>query len=169
MKCIDSNFQFRLIFYFINKTEINLIDKFGVQSLRSQCNKKSSSTSCIPKAKGQRERMLGETVSNNGILVHDIAIVGPYEGDNFTTIGEAIASAPDHLNPEDGYFVIYGRQGDYQEYIIVPKDKKNLMLIGDGINKTVITGNHNRIDGWTTYNSSTFGMYIKFSFHFSLL
>ncbi|XVF41037.1 hypothetical protein PTKIN_Ptkin01aG0248100 [Pterospermum kingtungense] len=99
--------------------------------------------------------MLGE-VDANGILVHDVAIVGPYEGDNFTTIGEAIASAPNNLNPEDGYFIIYGRQGHYQEYITVPKEKKNIMLIGDGINNTIITGNHNRIDGWTTYNSSTF-------------
>jgi pectinesterase len=31
------------------------------------------------------------------------------------------------------------------------------MLLGDGINRTVITGNHSVIDGWTTFNSSTFG------------
>ncbi|VVB13268.1 unnamed protein product [Arabis nemorensis] len=32
------------------------------------------------------------------------------------------------------------------------------MLIGDGINKTIISGNHSFIDGWTTYNSSTFAV-----------
>ena len=101
--------------------------------------------------------MLGE-VEANGILINDTVLVGPYEGDNFTTIGEAIASAPNNSNPEDGFFIIYAREGYYQEYIIVPKEKKNIMLIGDGINKTIVTGNHSKIDGWTTYNSSTFGM-----------
>ncbi|XWS57077.1 hypothetical protein CRYUN_Cryun09bG0140400 [Craigia yunnanensis] len=99
--------------------------------------------------------MLGE-VEANGILINDTVLVGPYEGDNFTTIGEAITSAPNNLNPEDGFFMIYAREGYYQEYIIVSKEKKNIMLIGDGINKTIVTGNHSKIDGWTTYNSSTF-------------
>jgi hypothetical protein len=31
------------------------------------------------------------------------------------------------------------------------------MMIGDGINKTIITGNHSVVDGWTTFGSPTFG------------
>ncbi|KAL7239522.1 hypothetical protein ACSBR2_005421 [Camellia fascicularis] len=30
------------------------------------------------------------------------------------------------------------------------------MMIGDGINQTIITGNHSMADGWTTFNSATF-------------
>ncbi|URD79414.1 pectinesterase [Musa troglodytarum] len=32
------------------------------------------------------------------------------------------------------------------------------MMIGEGINQTVITGNHSVADGWTTFNSSTFAV-----------
>ncbi|XVF24554.1 hypothetical protein REPUB_Repub13aG0138100 [Reevesia pubescens] len=93
--------------------------KNGALRTTSHCNNKS--TDC-PK----RQRMLGE-VEGKGILINEAVIVGPYDGDNFTTISEAITSAPNNSNPGDGYFIIYARQGYYQE-----------------------------IDGWTTYNSSTF-------------
>lgn len=83
-----------------------------------------------------------------------VSLDGTYD---FTSIGDAVAAAPNNSKPEDGYFLIYAREGYYEEYVIVPKEKKNLLLIGDGINKTVITGNHSVIDGWTTFNSSTFG------------
>lgn len=102
------------------------------------------------------ERILKES-ENQGILLNDFVIVSPYETDNYTSIGEAIAAAPNNTKPEDGYFLIYVREGYYEEYVIVPKEKKNILLIGDGINRTVITGNHSVIDGWTTFNSSTFG------------
>ncbi|KAG7624748.1 Pectinesterase catalytic [Arabidopsis thaliana x Arabidopsis arenosa] len=100
---------------------------------------------------------LGET-SGGSILVSKAVIVGPFKSDNFTTITDAIAAAPNNTRPEDGYFVIYAREGVYEEYIVVPINKKNLMLIGDGINKTIITGNHNVVDGWTTYNCSSFAV-----------
>jgi hypothetical protein len=49
----------------------------------------------------------------------------------------------------------------------VPKKKTNLMLVGDGIGKTVVKASRNVVDGWTTFQSSTFG---KFNyFYLSLL
>lgn len=92
--------------------------------------------------------------------------VGPYETDNFPTITEAVAAAPNHTFPEQGYFVIYARAGLYEEYVVISNKKRNIMLIGDGINKTIISGNHSFIDGWTTYNSSTFGTYLFCSYIF---
>ncbi|KAF3434318.1 hypothetical protein FNV43_RR25421 [Rhamnella rubrinervis] len=127
---------------------------------RSSCNKSRGSCSSSPKV----ERILGdhmEDEKSSGILVSEMVTVSPYGaeyGDNFTTIGDAIAFAPNNSKPEDGYFVIYAKQGYYEEYIVIPKHKKNLMLLGDGINLTVITGNHSVIDGWTTFNSSTFAV-----------
>ncbi|KAG7949045.1 hypothetical protein I3843_13G039800 [Carya illinoinensis] len=105
-----------------------------------------------------KERILGELMEDGGILVNDTVTVGLYGKDNFTSINEAIAFAPNQSKPGDGYFIIYAREGYYQEYVVVPKHKKNIMLIGDGINRTVITGNHSVIDGWTTFNSSTFAV-----------
>lgn len=106
--------------------------------------------------KSRGERILDE-MESSGIIVNDSVIVSRDGTDNFTSIGAAIDSAPNNTKPEDGYFVIYLRKGHYKEYVVVPKYKKNIMLLGDGINKTVITGKHNFVDGWTTFNSSTFG------------
>ncbi|KAK7314024.1 hypothetical protein VNO77_39232 [Canavalia gladiata] len=113
------------------------------------CNKSSNCT--------RSERILEES-EGNGILLKDFSVVSLDGTDNFTSIGEAIAAAPDNLKPEDGYFLIYVKKGYYEEYIIVPSKKKNILLIGDGINKTCITGNHSVVDGWTTFNSSTFAV-----------
>lgn len=124
---------------------------FFIQVLRKTCD---NDKDCRKAA-----RKLGElgVTSGGSILVSQAVIVGPYKSDNFTTITDAIAAAPNNARPEDGYFVIYAREGVYEEYIVVPINKKNLLLMGDGINKTIITGNHNVVDGWTTYNCSSFG------------
>ncbi|KAK1354254.1 Pectinesterase [Heracleum sosnowskyi] len=75
---------------------------------------------------------------------------------NFTTISDAVAAAPeksDQASP--GYFVIYVLAGIYEEYVSIPKNKHYLMIVGDGINQTVITGSQSVGDGWSTFNSST--------------
>ncbi|KAK9282367.1 hypothetical protein L1049_005284 [Liquidambar formosana] len=76
---------------------------------------------------------------------------------NFTTINDAVAAAPSNTNASNGYFLIYITAGVYAEYVSIPKNKGYLMMIGDGINQTIITGNRSVADGWTTFNSSTFG------------
>ncbi|KAL5078342.1 hypothetical protein RYX36_017326 [Vicia faba] len=115
------------------------------------CNKTLNCTS------SRSERILKQSESQ-GILLNDYVLVSPYGNANHTSIGDAIAAAPNNSTPQDGYFLIYVREGYYEEYVIVPKEKKNILLVGDGINKTIITGNHSVIDGWTTFNSSTFAV-----------
>ncbi|KAJ4873505.1 putative pectinesterase/pectinesterase inhibitor 25 [Raphanus sativus] len=124
-----------------------------IKGLRKTCDKDKDCRNAHDRKLGE----LGET-SGGSILVSQAVIVGPYKSDNFTTITDAIAAAPNNARPEDGYFVIYAREGVYEEYIVVPINKKNLLLMGDGINKTIITGNHNVVDGWTTYNCSSFAV-----------
>ncbi|OVA03696.1 Pectinesterase [Macleaya cordata] len=105
-------------------------------------------------------RNLAEETEGGRIQVNDTVTVSK-DGinGNFTTIGDAIAFAPNNTRIEDGYFVIYVMEGVYEdEYIVVPKYKKYIMLLGDGINRTVITGNRSVIDGWTTFNSATFAV-----------
>ena len=128
-----------------------------MQLLRTKysCAKLSNCTS-------RTERILKESGSQ-GILLYDFVIVSHYGIDNYTSIGDAIAAAPNNTKPEDGYFLVYVREGLYEEYVVIPKEKKNILLVGDGINKTIITGNHSVIDGWTTFNSSTFGKYFVLS------
>ncbi|KAJ8443782.1 hypothetical protein Cgig2_029687 [Carnegiea gigantea] len=62
---------------------------------------------------------------------------------NFTTVGEAVAAAPDKRGER---FVIYVKEGVYDEIVEVPKKKKNVMIVGDGMDLTIITGNLNVVD-----------------------
>ena len=55
------------------------------------------------------------------------------------------------------FFVIYVVAGVYEEYVSIPKYKQHLMMIGHGINQTIITGNHSVGGGYTTFNSYSFG------------
>jgi pectinesterase len=78
---------------------------------------------------------------------------------NYTTVGDAVAAAPSNLAGSSGYFVIRVAAGVYEENVVVPKSKKYVMMIGDGIGQSVITGNRSVVDGWTTFNSATFGKF----------
>ncbi|XP_044335861.1 pectinesterase [Triticum aestivum] len=77
---------------------------------------------------------------------------------NYTTVGDAVAAAPSNLGASSGYFVIRVAAGVYEENVVVPKSKKYVMMVGDGIGQTVITGNRSVVDGWTTFNSATFAV-----------
>lgn len=70
---------------------------------------------------------------------------------NFTTITEAVAAAP---NKSETRFIIYIKAGQYYENVEVDKKKTNIMFLGDGIGKTLIKGNRNVVDGWTTFRSA---------------
>lgn len=92
-----------------------------------------------------------------GVLVSKIVTVSRDGRGTFSTINDAINAAPNDTDVSNGYFLIYIKEGVYEEYISIAKNKINLMMIGDGINQTIITGNRSAVDGWTTFNSATFG------------
>lgn len=74
---------------------------------------------------------------------------------NYQTVKEAIDAAP--LKSEKRT-VIYVKRGVYKENVEVKKKKWNIVLIGDGMGATIITGDRNVVDGWTTYRSATFAI-----------
>ncbi|GLT61207.1 hypothetical protein SLA2020_339290 [Shorea laevis] len=71
---------------------------------------------------------------------------------NFTTITDAINFAPN--NSYDHRTIIYVKQGVYDENVEIPTYKPNVVLLGDGSDVTLITGNRS-VDGWTTFSSAT--------------
>ncbi|KAK8497537.1 hypothetical protein V6N13_002941 [Hibiscus sabdariffa] len=103
-------------------------------------------------------RKLLQTSDPDQVLVSDIVTVSQDGSGNFTTINDAVSAAPNNTNGVKGYFLIYITAGVYQEYVSIAKNKKYLMMIGDGINQTIITGNRSVVDGWTTFNSATFAV-----------
>lgn len=83
------------------------------------------------------------------------AVVAADGSGNFTRIMDAIDQVPNYNTRR---FVIYVKKGVYNEYVEIGKKKTNIMMIGDGMDLTVISGNHNFVDGWTTYRSATFAV-----------
>lgn len=71
---------------------------------------------------------------------------------NYKTVSEAVASAP---NKGKTRYVIYVKKGTYKENVQIGSSKKNVMLVGDGMDYTVITGDLNVKDGSTTFKSAT--------------
>ncbi|XP_047320267.1 pectinesterase-like [Impatiens glandulifera] len=71
---------------------------------------------------------------------------------NFTTIGEAIAAAP--IQSKDIISIMI-REGVYDEYIVIGKEKINIMFIGDGMYKTIVSGNRSVHDGIGTDKTAT--------------
>lgn len=108
--------------------------------------------------KRKYRRWLLQAAPTKGVVAD--AVVALDGTGNFTRIKDAIEAAPQLSTKK---FVIYIKRGVYNEYVEISKKKWNIMMIGDGIDVTVISGNRSFIDGWTTYRSATFG---KSSFSF---
>ncbi|KAJ6384573.1 hypothetical protein OIU78_027807 [Salix suchowensis] len=91
-------------------------------------------------------RLLAAPVSK---IKADIVVAKDGSGD-FTTITEALNHVPIKRKKA---FVLHIKEGVYQEYLEIRMD--NLVVIGDGREKTRITGNKNFVDGINTFRTST--------------
>ncbi|XP_019160485.1 PREDICTED: pectinesterase-like [Ipomoea nil] len=76
----------------------------------------------------------------------------------YKTIKDALEAVPDK---SDKRFVIYVKKGMYFENVKVEKSKWNVMMIGDGKDATVVSGNLNFVDGTPTFQTATFAVFGK--------
>ncbi|CAL5376844.1 unnamed protein product [Camellia sinensis] len=104
--------------------------------------------------KSKDRKLLQSSTNGNGVLVADVVVAADGSG-NFSKVMDAISAAPEYSSRR---YVVYVKKGVYNEYVEISKKKWNLMMIGDGIDVTVISGNRSFIDGWTTYRSATFAV-----------
>jgi pectinesterase len=72
----------------------------------------------------------------------------------YRTVSEAVARAPNHSKRK---YVIYVKRGVYHENVEVRKKKTNIVIVGEGMGETVISGSRSFSSGWTTFRSATFG------------
>ncbi|XP_010266280.1 PREDICTED: pectinesterase-like [Nelumbo nucifera] len=79
----------------------------------------------------------------------DVVVAADGSG-NYKTISEAVAASSKRSGSR---FVIYVKRGVYKENVEIKAS--NIMLIGDGIDATIVTGSRNVQDGSTTFRSAT--------------
>lgn len=84
----------------------------------------------------------------------DVVVKKDGSGD-YKTIGAAIVSAT--KRSDNRRYVIHVKAGVYKEYINIGPKLKNIMLVGDGVGKTIITGSRSVKEGSTTFKSATLG------------
>ncbi|KAI3664843.1 hypothetical protein L6452_43452 [Arctium lappa] len=74
----------------------------------------------------------------------------------FKKISDALKAVPDKSTKR---FVIYVKKGIYYENVRVEKPKWNVMMIGDGMDLTIVSGRLNVVDGTPTFSSATFAVF----------
>ncbi|TKY47990.1 pectinesterase 30 [Spatholobus suberectus] len=74
------------------------------------------------------------------VCCHGTIIVSKDGSGDYTTVGEAITKAPE-LSDEP--HTIHVRAGTYEEYVVIPAEKTNIKLVGDGPHHTKIVGYQN--------------------------
>ncbi|KAL0462261.1 UNVERIFIED_CONTAM: putative pectinesterase/pectinesterase inhibitor 51 [Sesamum latifolium] len=89
-------------------------------------------------------------------LIADVTVCKGGNGCNYESVQQAVNAAPEK---SDKRFVIHIKGGVYEEKVRVPLGKRNVVFLGDGIGRTVITGSMNVMQpGVNTYNSATVGV-----------
>ncbi|KAK2652493.1 hypothetical protein Ddye_012349 [Dipteronia dyeriana] len=94
---------------------------------------------------GDRRLLQSSSVTPNVVVAAD-------GSGNFKTVAAAVAAAPEGSSKR---YVIRIKAGVYRENVEVTKKKKNIMFMGDGRSRTIITASRNVVDGSTTFNSAT--------------
>ncbi|XP_038680886.1 probable pectinesterase/pectinesterase inhibitor 36 [Tripterygium wilfordii] len=74
------------------------------------------------------------------------------------TIKDAVVAVAGMGKMRSQRVIIYVKAGVYNEKVELDKHTTNIMLVGDGIDRTIVTGNRNYVDGASTTNSATFGV-----------
>ncbi|KAI3786232.1 hypothetical protein L1987_45367 [Smallanthus sonchifolius] len=78
-----------------------------------------------------------------------------------TTINDAIAMVP---KKSKNRFVIYIKEGEYLENVVLNKSYWNVMVYGNGMDKSIVSGSLNKVDGVATFDTATFGIHTIFHF-----
>ncbi|KAL8484968.1 hypothetical protein ACS0TY_027322 [Phlomoides rotata] len=74
----------------------------------------------------------------------------------FKTISEAINFAPQNNGQR---FVIHVKQGKYYEHLTIDQSRWNIMMFGDGMDKTIVSGKLSNNTGASTIQSATLAVY----------
>ncbi|KAK4360843.1 hypothetical protein RND71_019795 [Anisodus tanguticus] len=110
----------------------------------------------FPSWMGSKDRKLLQSSKGEKLKV-DVVVAKDGTG-HFRNISEALEVVPEKSNKR---FVIYVKKGYYVENVRVEKSKWNVMMIGDGMDATIVSGSLNFIDGTPTFQTATFAVFGK--------
>ncbi|KAL1547880.1 pectinesterase [Salvia divinorum] len=97
-------------------------------------------------------RRVGDLAGTEAELRPNATVARDGSGD-YETIGEAVKAVPERSKRR---FFIHVKRGEYKENVVVGKDCWNVVMYGDGSEKTVVSGNLNYVDdGLGPFDSPT--------------
>ncbi|KAG0482997.1 hypothetical protein HPP92_011081 [Vanilla planifolia] len=99
---------------------------------------------------GRRRLLVSEIVE-----IKPNATVAQDGSGDYATITEALAAVPKKRGEA---FVIYIKEGVYKEKVVVNRSLTNVIFIGDGPDKSKISGELNAVDGVKTFHTATFAV-----------
>ncbi|XP_074328143.1 pectinesterase-like [Apium graveolens] len=95
---------------------------------------------------------------NNSLFEKADCVVAQDGSGQYKTITEALEASKNRKDVSQRY-VIQVKQGTYAEYPVVTADMKNIVLVGDDIDNTILTGNQRIGDKRTLKDTATFQVY----------
>ncbi|KAL2335874.1 hypothetical protein Fmac_010320 [Flemingia macrophylla] len=131
-----------------NKNISEIISSFLALNNASSLSPPKTNKNGFPRWLSPGDRKLLESP----LLSPDVVVAKDGSG-NFKTIKEALKAVSDRNGRKR--FVIHVKRGVYNENIEIGNSLKNIMLYGDGIRLTIISGSRSVGRGSTTFNSAT--------------
>ncbi|XP_058729928.1 pectinesterase/pectinesterase inhibitor PPE8B-like [Vicia villosa] len=83
------------------------------------------------------------------------AVVAADGSGNYRRVMDAISAAPENSKKR---YVIRVKKGVYIENVVIDEKKWNIMMFGDGMDATVISGNRNNVDAYMIPKTATFAV-----------
>nr|XP_043608869.1 putative pectinesterase/pectinesterase inhibitor 24 [Erigeron canadensis] len=105
---------------------------------------------------GKDRKLLQKTNLPKGIKA-DIVVAKDGTG-KYKKISDALKAVPEKSKKR---FVIYVKKGVYFENVRIEKPMWNVMMIGDGMDSTIVSASLNVVDGTPTFQSATFAVFGK--------
>ncbi|KAL0322649.1 UNVERIFIED_CONTAM: putative pectinesterase/pectinesterase inhibitor 46 [Sesamum angustifolium] len=125
----------------------------SIVSLGSIGNRRLMGINDMPEWLSRQDRKLIE--ATNSSIVADAVVAQDGSGE-YKTISAALNDAPNNGKQR---YVIYIKKGVYVENVRIDIAKRNVMMIGDGMNATVVSGSLNFVDGTPTFSTATFAVF----------
>ncbi|KDP34079.1 hypothetical protein JCGZ_07650 [Jatropha curcas] len=117
--------------------------------------KNDRATMKMPTWLHEKERKL---IESKDLKLKADAVVAKDGSGKYKRISDALKAVPSKSKKR---FIIYVKKGIYLENVRIEKSKWNVMVIGDGMDATIVSGNLNVVDGTPTFSTATFAVFGK--------